>query len=127
LPTLDELAASIEADPTEMGQAMLARQSFDSASLDAPVGGDSSLPLGAALPTHDDRLQMAPEWAELSLAMEELPERERVILYLRFFEDLSQSDIAERVGISQMHVSRLLAQSIADLRLSIGVTEARDG
>lgn len=124
-PTLDELAASIEADPTELGQAMLARQSFDTASLDAPVGGDSSLSLGAALPTHHDRLQMAPEWAELSSAMEDLPERERKILYLRFFEDLSQSDIAERVGISQMHVSRLLAQSIEDLRLWIGISEGQ--
>jgi len=124
-PTLDELASSIEADPTELGQAMLARQSFDTASLDAPVGGDSSLSLGAALPTHDDRLQMAPEWAELSSAMEDLPERERKILYLRFFEDLSQTDIAERVGISQMHVSRLLSQSIADLRLWIGISDER--
>ena len=122
-PTLDELASSIDADPTELGQAMLAHQSFDTVSLDAPVGGDAALSLGAALPTHDDRLHMAPEWAEISSAMEDLPERERKILYLRFFEDLSQSDIAERVGISQMHVSRLLAQSIDDLRLWIGISE----
>lgn len=125
-PSLDELASRFEADPTELGQAMLARQSLDTASLDAPVAGDSSLSLGAALPTHDARLQMAPEWADISSAMEDLPERERRILYLRFFEDLSQSEIANRVGLSQMHVSRLRAQSIDDLRLWIGIRQEQD-
>ena len=48
--------------------------------------------------------------------LESLPERERTIVYLRFFEDLSQSEIAERMGVSQVHVSRLLRQTLRDLR-----------
>lgn len=126
-PSLKEIAGTIDADPAEVGQAMLAAKSFDAASLDAPIGGDSSLPLGDALPSHDQRLETAPEWADLSSVMDALPSREKRILYLRFFEDLSQSEIADRVGISQMHVSRLLAQSIEDLRLWIGITSEQQG
>jgi RNA polymerase sigma-B factor len=48
--------------------------------------------------------------------MEKLPEREREILYLRFFKGLTQSEIADRMGISQMHVSRLLSRTLAQLR-----------
>jgi RNA polymerase sigma-B factor len=52
--------------------------------------------------------------------LEKLPERERRILYLRFYEDLTQSEIAEVIGISQMHVSRLLARAIDKLRAMTG-------
>jgi RNA polymerase sigma-B factor len=118
-PTLAELADALDADETEVGQALLARRSFDSASLDAPVRGEENLRLMDAIPAHDERLSAAPEWSDLSRVMDHLPERERRILYLRFFEDLSQSEIAGRVGVSQMHVSRLLAKSIAQLRAMI--------
>jgi RNA polymerase sigma-B factor len=115
-PTLDELAKRIDADPTEVGHALLARKSFSAASLDAPRGDSDAPVLRDALPSHDTRLDMAPEWSDLSSVMDRLPEREQRILYLRFFEDLSQSEIAKRVGISQMHVSRLLARSVESLR-----------
>jgi RNA polymerase sigma-B factor len=115
-PSLEELAAALDADPGEVGQALLARRSLDAVSLEAPVAGKEGLQLKDALPSHDDRLMSAPEWADVSLVMDHLPDRERRIIYLRFFEDLSQSEIAERVGVSQMHVSRLLARSIGALR-----------
>ncbi len=115
-PTLDELAERIDADPGEVGQALLARKSFTAASLDAPRGHENAPALRNVLPSHDARLDMAPEWSDLSSVMDRLPEREQTILYLRFYEDLSQSEIAERVGISQMHVSRLLARSVESLR-----------
>ncbi len=118
-PSLMEVAASLDADPSEVGQALLARRSFDSVSLEAPVAGKEGLRLGDALPSHDERLTNAPEWSDLSLVLDDLPERERRIIYLRFFEDLSQSEIADRVGVSQMHVSRLLARSIGMLRRMI--------
>ncbi len=126
-PSLEELAASLDADLSEVGQALLARRSFDSASLDAPVAGREGLRLKDALPSHDERLMTAPEWSDLSLVLDELPERERRIIYLRFFEDLSQSEIAARVGVSQMHVSRLLAQSIGLLRRMIDPDLAPEG
>ena len=53
---------------------------------------------------------------ELSPLLSALPERERMIVHLRFFEGMTQSEIASRLGISQMHVSRLLARSLAELR-----------
>ncbi len=120
-PTLDEIASAVDADPQEVGQALLARRSFDAASLDAPMGGEETLSLLHALPSHDERLLLAPEWSDLSMVMDRLPLREQQILFLRFFRDLSQSEIADIVGISQMHVSRLLARSIADLRAWLDV------
>lgn len=116
-PTLEELADEIDMDIGEVGDAMVARQSFDAMSLDSPAGSepDELTPLDR-LSDEDDSLGIAPEWADLSLAAEELSPRDRKILYLRFFEDLSQSEIAERVGVSQMHVSRLLAKSLARLK-----------
>lgn len=116
-PTLEELADEIDMDIGEVGDAMVARQSFDAMSLDSPAGTDPEqlTPLDR-LADDDGSLGIAPEWADLSLAAEELSPRDRQILYLRFFEDLSQSEIAERVGVSQMHVSRLLAKSLARLK-----------
>jgi RNA polymerase sigma-B factor len=115
-PSLQELAAALDVDMREVGQALLARRSLDAVSLETPVAGKEGLRLGDSLPSHDERLISAPEWADLSLVLDHLPERERHIIYLRFFEDLSQSEIAARVGVSQMHVSRLLARSIGALR-----------
>jgi RNA polymerase sigma-B factor len=54
-------------------------------------------------------------------ALRDLPERERMILYLRFFEGKTQTEIAEELGISQMHVSRLVSQSLEKLRNQQGV------
>lgn len=125
-PTLDELAAEIDAEPDDVGNAMVARQSFAAASLDAPTGDDDAPSLGERLPSHDDRLRMAPEWADLSSVMDRLPEREQRILFLRFYEDLSQAEIAERIGLSQMHVSRLLARSVQSLREWIGADPTVD-
>ena len=56
-------------------------------------------------------------------ALDSLPEREQTILRLRFFEDLTQAEIADRVGVSQMHVSRLLARSLASLRQQLRTAE----
>jgi len=123
-PTLRELAESLDAAEDEVGEALLARRSFDAASLNAPISSGESFELLDALPSHDERLHRAPEWSDLSTVMDVLPERERHILYLRFFEDLSQSEIAARVGVSQMHVSRLLARSIDDLREVLNVDRA---
>jgi len=70
---------------------------------------DPTLPVDASLDQIENREALRPLLAVL-------PERERTVLLLRFFESLTQTQIAERVGISQMHVSRLLAKSLARLR-----------
>jgi len=115
-PTLDEVSEALGDDSAQVGEALLAWRSFSAASLDSPIGPELELRLMDTIPSHDERLRIAPEWADLSRVIDQLPERDRHILYLRFFEDLRQSEIATRVGISQMHVSRLLAKSIAALR-----------
>src|SRR5437899_1527538 len=86
------------------------------ASLDAPSPGDEGDTMGAALGEDDPELVDAERRATLSPLLSRLPPREQTILHLRFFEGLTQSEIASRLGISQMHVSRLLGRSLAQLR-----------
>ena len=74
------------------------------------------MPLVARLGEHDQNLGIVEERNQLQSLLTGLPERERTILMLRFFDGLTQSQIAERVGISQMHVSRLLARTLDQLR-----------
>jgi RNA polymerase sigma-B factor len=64
----------------------------------------------------DDRFDRLESWQSVAPLIQRLPERERTILYLRFFEEKTQSEIAGELGISQMHVSRLLAKTLAWLR-----------
>jgi RNA polymerase sigma-B factor len=72
--------------------------------------------LGDAIGSADDELERVEYREALKPLLSELPERERTILMLRFFANMTQTQIAEQVGISQMHVSRLLAQTLASLR-----------
>lgn len=72
-----------------------------------------------SIPCSDDVAQTAVDRVDLSLAIEGLAERERRILYLRFVKDLTQSEIGERLGVSQMHVSRLLTDSLAKIRFEL--------
>jgi RNA polymerase sigma-B factor len=118
-PTLEEVSASVEEDPAEVADALVARRAFTVASLDAPSPDAEAFTLADTIPAHDERLLTAPEWADLSNVIDVLAPRERRVLYLRFFEDLSQSEIAARIGVSQMHISRLLARSIDELRAMI--------
>ncbi len=113
-PTMAELSALVGADEESVLEALEAGQSYRTASIDAPERevGTLASRLGevdAGYAGTDDRMVLA-------ISMADLPERERTILDLRFVEGLTQSEIAARVGISQMHVSRLLASSLAVLR-----------
>lgn len=120
-PTIAELAAEVAVSEEEILEALEAGQAYRFASLDAPVAND---PEGETLATklggEDSGLDAAEHRATLFPLIERLPPRERVILQLRFFDGLTQSEIATRLGISQMHVSRLLARSVAQLRAAAG-------
>jgi RNA polymerase sigma-B factor len=98
---------------------------YRSASLDAagPEGRDS-IGLAERLGAPDGNFDLAEHRVVIERALEALPERERTIIRLRFFEDLTQSEIADQVGVSQMHVSRLLARSLADLRQQLQIGES---
>jgi RNA polymerase sigma-B factor len=117
-PTIGELAAETQVSEEEVLEALEAGQAYRFSSLDAPVGGDHGEgdSLGSRLGEEDAGLDNAERRATLSPLLSQLPPREQMILHLRFFEGLTQSEIAAQLGISQMHVSRLLARSMAQLR-----------
>jgi RNA polymerase sigma-B factor len=114
-PTVKELATRLDLQEEEILEAIEAMQAYSTTSLEAPVGDEG--PTHAELLTQDDEsLELLEQWASVAPKLQELPTRERRILYLRFFKGLTQSEIAEQLGISQMHVSRLLSQTLVRLR-----------
>jgi RNA polymerase sigma-B factor len=116
-PTVGELAEYLECSEEEVLDGLMTGEAFDTVSLDAPQGGgeDTDNRLDA-LGGEDGRLDLVDDQATVFAAAQRLPERERRILYLRFGEDLTQAEIARRVGVSQMQVSRLLRKSVQRLR-----------
>lgn len=114
-----ELARDIGVDVGEIVDALGALDSHHARSLDAPAGddgADDATPLGERLGDDDAGLDLAAHRSEVRAALLGLPERERRILMLRFYGDRTQSAIAAELGISQMHVSRLLTRTLATLR-----------
>ena len=126
-PTVEELAREVRAEPAEVADALRAATAFDAVSLDAPVsatGPDPGAPLVESLGVEEDRYGAVEYGAMIEPALRALPDRQREILHLRFEQDLTQTEIAERLGVSQMHVSRLLRQALGRLRV---VARARQG
>lgn len=117
-PTATELAAELGMDREEVVEGLVAGSSYNTLSIDS--GGnnadDDAPAIVDTLGDVDLSLDQIENREALRPLLEALPERERTVLLLRFFESLTQTQIAERVGISQMHVSRLLAKSLARLR-----------
>lgn len=115
-PTPSEIAREAGVSEEDVLEAMEAGGVYRLASLDEAVsdeeGGDRSSRIGDLEPG----FEQVEQRRELSALLDVLPPREQQIVYLRFFDGLTQSEIAERVGISQMHVSRLLARSLGALR-----------
>jgi RNA polymerase sigma-B factor len=118
-PTVPEIADRLGASTEEVLEAMEAGRAYRSSSLDAPTegdSGDSAVPLSATIGEPDTNIALVDEHSQLASLLRDLPPRERTILVLRFFDGLTQSQIAERIGISQMHVSRLLSKVLDQLR-----------
>jgi RNA polymerase sigma-B factor len=124
-PGIKELAQATGATEDEVIEALEAGQGYRSASLDAP--GPDGESLGSRLGTDDTAFSDAEHRAALSPHLAKLPPRERLILTLRFVEGLTQSEIADHIGISQMHVSRLLSRSLMALRASYMVNAGEQG
>jgi RNA polymerase sigma-B factor len=98
-------------------EALIAGSGYNTLSIDSGGGGDDdSSPLTETLGSADANLDRIENHEVIRPLLDQLPERDRTVIILRFFESLTQSQIAERVGISQMHVSRLLARTLARLR-----------
>jgi RNA polymerase sigma-B factor len=116
-PTVPELAEYLELSEEQVLDGLQTNEAYDTVSLDAPRGGeDEAENRLEALGSEDVRLDLVDEQATVFAAAQHLPERERKILYLRFGEDLTQAEIAQRIGVSQMQVSRLLRKSVRRLR-----------
>jgi RNA polymerase sigma-B factor len=117
-PTISELSQYLEVSDEEVLDGLQTAEAYDTVSLDAPIPGDSDGPSSRldAVGDGDHRLDLIDEQATIFAAARHLPHREREILFLRFGADLTQTEIAERVGVSQMQVSRLLRKSLHRLR-----------
>jgi RNA polymerase sigma-B factor len=116
--TVNQLAVYLEMDVEDVIDALQAIRAYETVSLDAPRGGgdDDVVPYGDTIGRDDERYELVELDATVSTALGHLPARDRLVLQLRFVEDLTQTEIAERVGISQMQVSRLLRRSLDQLR-----------
>ena len=125
-PKISEIAAHAQLSEEQVLEAMDAQDAYASISLDAPIDDDTdSATLSERLSTDPEEFDTAEEWAEFEPHLRALPDRERQIIILRFFRDWTQSQIAEELGISQMHVSRLLSQTLQKLRAAVaGVGES---
>ncbi|KUL52960.1 MULTISPECIES: SigB/SigF/SigG family RNA polymerase sigma factor [unclassified Streptomyces] len=117
-PTLAEIGRQAGLTEAEVRDGMEAMEGYSALSLDAefssaePDGFSLADTLGAPDPAYDH----VNDREAAKAGLRRLPERERTILYLRYFEDMTQSRIAEELGISQMHVSRLISRSCARVR-----------
>jgi len=117
-PTVNQLAEYLEFDTEEVIDALQAIQAYETLSLDAPrPGADGDVvAYGDSVGKEDERYELVELDATVTAVLGHIPPRERLILRMRFVDDLTQTEIAERVGISQMQVSRLLRRSLDQLR-----------
>ncbi len=117
-PTVHQLVQYLELDTEQVVDALLAIQAYESLSLDAPRpgGDDDATTYGDSVGREDERYELVELDATVLAVLDRIPAREREILRLRFLEGQTQSQIAARVGVSQMQVSRLLRRSLDQLR-----------
>jgi RNA polymerase sigma-B factor len=123
-PTVAEIAAYAHLSESEVRTGMEALECFSALSLEAEMPGTDGYNLGDALGGPDPAFDTVVDRVAVKPCLQALPERERTILYLRFFRGETQSRIAQQLGISQMHVSRLLSGCFAQLRDEL-LTEVR--
>jgi RNA polymerase sigma-B factor len=117
-PTVSQLSQYLELENEQVIDALQATQAYESLSLDAPRPGgeDDTITFGDGMGSEDERYELVELDATLVAAIKHVAARERAMLHMRFVEDLTQTEIAARLGISQMQVSRLLRRSLEQLR-----------
>jgi len=115
-PTVADIAEHLNITEEEVLEGLEGARAYQTTSLNTPVGNDSGSELGETLGGEDDGYALAEARVALGPALATLDEREQRILTLRFYGNLTQTEIAEQVGISQMHVSRLISRALVKLR-----------
>jgi RNA polymerase sigma-B factor len=124
-PTISELSEASGAEEEEVLEALESGRAYTSLSLSTGTAGedDDSLDPMETLGEEEPQYEISEEWAVIAPGLRALDDRERKILHLRFFQGLTQSQIAQQVGISQMHVSRLIRRSLEKIRAEISAEE----
>ena len=117
-PTVKELSELMSLPEDEVREARLASNGYNSTSLDAAIGSseDGETALADFIGADDQALELVEDFHALAPMIAALDERDRQIIQMRFAEELTQAQIGERLGVSQMHVSRLLSRCLARLR-----------
>ncbi|MFF8392532.1 RNA polymerase sigma factor SigF [Streptomyces sp. NPDC016172] len=117
-PTVKELSELMSLPEKEVREARIAANGYNSASLDATINGseDGEAALQDFIGSEDQALELVEDFHALAPLLAQLDEREREIIHMRFVEELTQVQIGERLGVSQMHVSRLLSRTLTRLR-----------
>ena len=117
-PTPADIGAALGLAPEEVLEAMEAAVAYDAVSLDSSRSGvdEEGDTYADTLGQDDERYELVEYGAAIAPTLRALPARDRLVLHLRFVDDLTQSEIAERIGVSQMHVSRLIRRALTRLR-----------
>jgi RNA polymerase sigma-B factor len=118
-PGSSELAGELGRPVEEVEVALQASLAYQAKSVDAPVSEDDETSLLRTLGGEDEKFDLADIWYSLEPLISDLEPQEQEVLFLRFFEDMTQSDIAEVVGVSQMQVSRLINRALDRLRAQL--------
>ncbi len=122
-PGIDQMALELDVDRNAVADAMTARGCFSMASLDAPTFGNDRT-LGDSVASVGDDLDLVDGWVDLRPAWDLLDAADKQLLVLRFFDDLTQENIARIVGSTQMQISRRLKAVLATLKESMAVADA---
>ncbi|HEX8628223.1 MAG TPA: SigB/SigF/SigG family RNA polymerase sigma factor [Catenuloplanes sp.] len=123
-PTVADIAAYLEVTEEEVLEGLEGARAYQATSLSTPTTADGTIELGDTLGSDDGGFELAELRVALAPALAALDERERRILTLRFYGNQSQAQIAEQVGVSQMHISRLLTKTLARLRAHLDADAA---
>jgi len=118
-PSIAEIAQELQTTPEQVLEAMEAGSAYAPVSLSAGPSGEGELDPMETIGAEDMNFERSEQRASLEPALELLPDREREILRMRFEDGLTQTQIAEQVGVSQMHVSRLIRKSLARMRAEL--------
>ncbi len=118
-PTVADVATHLGVTEEEVLEGLEGSRAYAATSLSTPVSADQSMELGDTLGEEDHEYEMTELRMVLGAALTTLEDRDRRILSMRFYGNLTQSDIAARMGISQMHVSRLIARALGKLRTEL--------
>jgi RNA polymerase sigma-B factor len=122
-PTIREIGKRTGLSEEDVLEAMETAHAYTTASLDAPTDEEGTASVDR-LGKEEEAYELLEGWTTVAPAIKSLPARERNILYLRFFRGLTQTQIAEELGMSQMHVSRLLSRTLSTLRQQVADPDA---